>query len=495
MESFFVPIPLTPARQKTFTDMGVATTEFVLDHKENQNSEVVQFQGFIVQGVDNKDKVLGVLKASELEIKNTQYEGIYLVKCQLIKETTKEKPKAKPKRKSKPKVEANKPVMKDPELPWDGENEPGFLKLIEDILYPIVKKDIIVHPRHNHRSLPINDGKFHIHLWSGSIAAGTMDDAEMPAQLFTIKIQCRDWAGWHPGENEAPLEEPESGWAYGSFTTDNLYIHFDCFHYGDEKELAIFKKILETAVKYAEINMDPTKNLVKFIKSEKRAIRLKRFVDLCNNRRQLRIKDLRRSVEDRDKRIDQLRGEMLKELAKRKEIDGELLFLETTPLEDHEILSNELDRLDTLDKIIKLDILQTKICVYTSVLLCKDSRTNKIHEVGEFRIEIDPTGQTNSGGVRFYNITRKVNASSSRMNAPHVYSDGHACLGNAESSIVEMVKRRQIVELIQYLIAFLETANTEDSAGAYINKWPLVTKKTRTMLEERYGKKLEEIYV
>jgi hypothetical protein len=492
MESFFVPIPLTPARQKAFTKMGVPATEFVLEHKENSSAEAVQFQGFIIQGVDNKNKVLGVLKASELEIRNTQYEGIYLVKCQTAKETP--KPKKTKSKAKKVKVEA-KPIMKSPDLPWDGQNEPGFLKIVEDVLYPIVKKDIIVHPHHNHRCLPINDGKFHIHLWSGSIAKGTVEDSEMPTELFSTKLQCRDWAGWGPGENEAALEDQSSGWAFASFIRDNLYIHFDCFHYGDERELNVFQNILQMASKYAVIDMDPERDLVKFIKDEKRAIRLKRFVDLCNNRRQDKIKDLRRKVEDRDKRIVQLREEMLKELTRRKEIDSELLFLETTPLDDTEILSRELDRLDSLDKIVKLDILKNKICIYTSLLLSKDSRTKKIHEIGEFRIEIDPTGSSGSGGVRFYNLTRKVNASSSRMNAPHVYNDGHACLGNAESSIVEMVRRRQIVELIQYLIAFLETANTEDSAGAHINKWPEVTKKTRTMLEKKYGKKLEEIYV
>lgn len=483
-ESFFVPVPLTAARQKKFTQEGITAIYFILEHRESQEeeAEIKKVKGFLVHGVDEKDKVLSILKASELEIVNTGYDGMYLVKCQI-------------KRKEKTKKPKDINVIRSQDLVWDGDNEPGFLKVTEKILFPVVKRKIIVHPHHKVRCLPIEDENFHIHLWSGTVSFEKAEDNEMPSVLFSTKIQCRDWTGWIPGPDEVPLEDNESGWTYGSYCPGNLYIFYDCFHYGDENELTIYRKILEVASKYIDIDLDPTQNLLELIQKEKRELRLRRFVDLCNNRRKIRLDELQKKFEDEGRRIENLRNEMLKQIAHRGEIERELVFLETSPEEDFEQLGEELDLLDNLNKITKIDILQNKISVFTSVLLCKDERTKKIHEIGEFRIDIDPTGQTGSGGIRFHNLTRKVNGSSSNMNAPHVYNDGHACLGNAEPTIVELIRRKQFVELVQYLIAFIETANISDSAGAYINKWPEVSEKIRNMLESKYGKKLEEIYI
>jgi hypothetical protein len=59
------------------------------------------------------------------------------------------------------------------------------------------------------------------------------------------------------------------------------------------------------------------------------------------------------------------------------------------------------------------------------------------------------------------------------MNAPHVYSDGHACLGNVEDLFPELIAKRDFASALQLAIVFIESVNVNDSAGKKIDHWPV----------------------
>jgi hypothetical protein len=490
MDSFFIPVSLTEARQKKFQELGLSAVDFSLEQGEGKKN----IAGFIVQGKENKEKVLEVLNTSELNISSTQYEGVYLVKCKPVSEPKIEE--IKQEKESKEKIidvsSISDYIIANPRIEWLGKNKDSFLLAASKILTPIVEKNIVVHPHHGKECSPINDGLFHIHLWSSSEKQNPTTE-EMPIDILTNKVQCRDWNGFKAGNDDIPLEDKKNKWNYASYTKNNFYIHYDCFHFGNDIEIKTFEDILHSGAKYIKADM-AGKDIIQELKDEKRKQNIKNLIKICNNRKQTRINELKAYLEDVDKKIISYRSKMIEDLDRKAGYSSELYALENLKDNDKETIERELTFLEKMDKIKKIEISENKIIASTSLILCKDRRTNKVHEIGEFILEVDPTGSSGNGGVRFYNLTRKVNGNGQNMNGPHIYSDGHACLGNAEPTIVELIRRRAFVELFQYLIAFLETANVEDAAGAHINKWPEVSQEIRKEFEEKYGKKLEELY-
>lgn len=94
-----------------------------------------------------------------------------------------------------------------------------------------------------------------------------------------------------------------------------------------------------------------------------------------------------------------------------------------------------------------------------------------LREIGKFRIEIYTNG--NRGGIRWFNLTRKVDALNGAQMHPHIWKDGSACLGNIEEMVPRLIGSNEYAYLIQVAIEFVESVNTADPAGRFINNWPL----------------------
>jgi len=133
-----------------------------------------------------------------------------------------------------------------------------------------------------------------------------------------------------------------------------------------------------------------------------------------------------------------------------------------------------------IPKVRSINISDQTINVYTDNLYCQDERSKKWHDIGTFHIKIgmesnkyDPESTT-----RIINTKHHINAYQAKMNAPHVYADGKMCAGNAANSLTESYAKRNLHDLIYGIIIFLESANTSDSAGEHVNKWPEVDEAT-----------------
>ena len=132
--------------------------------------------------------------------------------------------------------------------------------------------------------------------------------------------------------------------------------------------------------------------------------------------------------------------------------------------------------------VTNIEVDDKKIKVFTDTLYCTDPRTDILHEIGEFRIEISFNGKEDC--VRWFNLTRDINGNMPDMQAPHVFKNGKACLGNAAEIFPELIANFEFAAVALVAIQFIESVNTDDSAGKHIDSWPIAKKYRRDIMEE-----------
>src|ERR1019366_1101847 len=96
-------------------------------------------------------------------------------------------------------------------------------------------------------------------------------------------------------------------------------------------------------------------------------------------------------------------------------------------------------KLTALPKVKDVSVTEEIISVHTSILNCPDTRTNLMHEIGAFRIDI----YIGTGDVRWHNTTRRVHGFKDRQMAPHIWEDGRACLGNMQEPFAQLIARHE----------------------------------------------------
>jgi len=149
--------------------------------------------------------------------------------------------------------------------------------------------------------------------------------------------------------------------------------------------------------------------------------------------------------------------------------EQELLRLEAHP---DESLGEEFDQLFQLASVRDVKVEDDKLIVSTDKLYCIDPRSGRRHEIGAFDIHL-PTDSSN-GAPTYFNRTRQVSTPAGTMQAPHVRSDGWACLGNVGDLFPQLIAKREFSSAVQVAIAYIESVNVDDSWGKYIDYWPMV---------------------
>lgn len=111
----------------------------------------------------------------------------------------------------------------------------------------------------------------------------------------------------------------------------------------------------------------------------------------------------------------------------------------------------------------------------TRTLYAKDDRSRAWHELGEYEVSVNMSPrQDHDPAVRFINLTRQIDGYSNDMQHPHVWSGGDACEGNFVEVQTDLLLNRDWLSLVQMSIAFLESVNVNDPAGASVYRWPFV---------------------
>ena len=133
----------------------------------------------------------------------------------------------------------------------------------------------------------------------------------------------------------------------------------------------------------------------------------------------------------------------------------------------------------SLPQINSVFVKENKIHVYTNDIYTTDPRSNKIHELGTYHIQLGMASSEYdpSNSVVIKNTKhRVVGFNNNYAEAPHIFDGGKMCHGNLVNSIVEHYKERDLYGIVMDLIIFLESVNVDDSAGRTIDQWPVVDK-------------------
>lgn len=112
----------------------------------------------------------------------------------------------------------------------------------------------------------------------------------------------------------------------------------------------------------------------------------------------------------------------------------------------------------------------------TAEIKCKDTRSGKIHNIGRLSISLNILSPkyNEDKSIVIKNLSHMVEGfNGDVMVAPHIYKDGHICHGNLSNAVIQQYADRDVYGLVESILAFVESANTDDLAGKAIHHWPL----------------------
>lgn len=114
---------------------------------------------------------------------------------------------------------------------------------------------------------------------------------------------------------------------------------------------------------------------------------------------------------------------------------------------------------------------QSKLTVYTRHMTTRHRGNGDLHDLGFYRIVVPVT---KAADFRWFNLTRRNNGMSNGMNHPHVYAEGHACLGNAKDALEKVMEQGDLYGTMLLGVRFVTSCNVNDTAGRSLINWPLL---------------------
>ncbi|MDD5290131.1 MAG: hypothetical protein PHT40_02965 [Patescibacteria group bacterium] len=349
------------------------------------------------------------------------------------------------------------------------------LELVRRVYAPIISRELMTKIRrsiclHNGggefrmRDLPRYDNMFHIYFFAApteSIRQGFLT----PKQLWRIPLPTK--SGSFQITNEGKIIYDEDGQEAGQIIAGrNLYIPFPILG-ADEEYKKIFKKLMQAV---ASLLTSTTAERQKQ-EAKMRTAQGQAYANTCLQNKESIIKDAKEELTEVANRVNSLQIQLvtairkydaLKEVADGKKKDGGVYRKQ---------FAIDFEKMRQLEKIRKVSCIKNQLIVDTDILFCKHPRKDQIHLIGAFRIVIPLNGDCNQ--IRFFNLTQKIGG----HNAPHVFEDGHACLGaEMEEVLPQLIARFDFMPLLIMCIVFLESANYNDPMGQHIDNWPIVEK-------------------
>lgn len=407
----------------------------------------------IVIGRDDIDNALNVLGLDIESRTKTVYEGIEKISTvTIVGERSEKKDK-------KWTVEISD---------WDGYQSSEFKQITEEILLPVVKKNVHLSVPHANTAWPEKAGSFHIFIWSSP--DNEISRQRPPVEIWGCRVDCRDKA-FLPSGQGIPICDDATNYAVAELVGDNLYIHHDICEDGTSRELSIYRRLLEEVVIELTLSPKEKKERLKKLAEEQAKRNREQYIKECSNRVNTTLENLREDVTGAKEKIARFQKELVKTIRRLQENESKLRFFESDNKDELEKYGLEFDKLIGLPKVIEVRVLSHGIYVFTDILFCVNPKTDKTHEIGKFRIEISTDGKRD--GIKWFNLTRQVKGCKSGMQAPHIFSNGKACLGNAEEVIPELIANYEFSVVAMLAIQFVETVNVEDDAGKYIGEWPV----------------------
>jgi hypothetical protein len=298
---------------------------------------------------------------------------------------------------------------------WDGNDKDK----VSNCLKQFGKVDLYV-PHQNQVAPARKKDRLSIFIWSAHDGPeNDTEETECPEMMYGIDVDCQDGPfKFIPSPGYVPIISPE-GDCVAEINGTDLFIFHDVVNEGSDKEIIILENIVRQALSLNTI--DPS-----FFISKK--IPVDFDIDNPASSIEKQIRDIASY-----KYVDQIY------------FDGNV-------------------------------VIKTKTLTF---IVDKEE-----FKLGRMKIKIDPEGFKNSSGIDFddegspitiKNLTRTASSyERDDMQAPHVFSDGHPCLGSAVPRIREFLKNKDLFGLVLYLIEFLRSADPHDGAGSGYRLWPSV---------------------
>jgi hypothetical protein len=219
------------------------------------------------------------------------------------------------------------------------------------------------------------------------------------------------------------------------------------------------------------------KRKLKKLLEERRKTELERtkaaWIDECSKRFERTLRGTKEAIQKSESLIQEYQRKLVEEIRRLNGQRRKLEQLKRTRPEAEKRYSKEFDKLLEVPHVTRVAVESGKINVFTDTLYIEHD--SKRYEMGKYRIEIYTDG--GNGGVRMYNLTRRVDGYNSEMHHPHVFPDGRPCLGNIQEAIPQLLGEYEYAVVTILCMQYLQSVNVNDDAGKYIEKWPLATGK------------------
>ena len=235
-----------------------------------------------------------------------------------------------------------------------------------------------------------------------------------------------------------------------------------------DKEQEVFKTILEE-MKIEFFTPPEERTEIRKQQAEARRIASRgQYVKECARRFEKTVAGTRDAITRGHADVESLQQQLVRRIRETSGAERKLEQMLGTRGDEEAKYASEFDKLVSTHKVRDVVAEGGVIKVFTDTLYCTDPRSGKRHEIGVFQIEL----QTDRGDVRWFNLTRQVDGYKARMQAPHVWYEGHACLGTAAEILPQLIGGYEFAAAAMVAIQFVESVNTDDGAGKHINRWP-----------------------
>jgi hypothetical protein len=337
---------------------------------------------------------------------------------------------------------------------WSGERQEDFVAMTKEVLFDNLGRCILLNVAHGRRSSPNTDpSKFKVHIYS---APEVSESHRAHTHMWDIHVSNRD--GVRPDTTRHQIYCDE-GVPVASVDSNNLYIYHDVVHYGDDKEKAIYRRIME-------------ETLVAFKNDFKQPPDLNRriYIKMCNQRIKNELRDIEAASEKSSEIIANTQKKLVEAIREQDYQRHRMEELKKAEGYNDSHFDDEFSKLCDIAHVKNVKIQPDAIYFETDMVTCVDPRSGKQHNIGEFQIAIEPS----SGDVKFMNQSYIIPGYHSEgMQAPHVFHNGSPCLGNMQNILPDLIAKFDFPSAAMIAVNFLAEVNTDDEAGQYIHKWPL----------------------
>lgn len=202
------------------------------------------------------------------------------------------------------------------------------------------------------------------------------------------------------------------------------------------------------------------------------------YIKFCSENSNQYITQIKKALSDAEKEVGELQTKLFEALKMHRQYTGIIMnYDEAKHLEEEKKKNVEaFEAVRALPQIRSIFVQDNKVHIYTNEFNVEDPRTNKIHNLGNFYINLNMMSSSynanESISIKNMKHTVKAWSGSGTMEAPHIFNGGKMCHGNLINSIKEHYADRDLYAVVMDLIIFLESVNVNDPAGACIDKWP-----------------------